>query len=292
MIRKIKYSQIDFEKYENCLKNSVQDNFYAHKFNLDHLCESWEILVYGDYEFVMPVPTKKKYGFQFVITPLFCQQLGIFGPENNSLIEKKFLKYFLRKYRILYYSFNFRNSFSDNLRKKKNYIINNVSYDTLRKNYFKGRKSTVKTTQNLIFNEVNLDQNLDFLRTNFKGLTKKKDVEKFFSYLQFLNAQNLLKLYAAFKDDQIISIATVITQENQLSLLGLVNDEQFKKDNGASFLIDAILKQNIDQISFNFMGSSIRGIEVFFKSFGSKLQEYAVVENSKKDLIKNLLRKP
>ncbi|MPN18113.1 hypothetical protein SDC9_165471 [bioreactor metagenome] len=83
----------------------------------------------------------------------------------------------------------------------------------------------------------------------------------------------------------------MIEEETNFSLLGLINDERFRDDNGASFLIDRILKEHISEKSFSFMGGNIRGIEVFFKSFGSQLQEYAVIENSVKDLMAHFFKK-
>lgn len=59
MIRKVNYSNIDFEKYDSCIENSVQKNFYARREILDFLCEAWELLVFGDYIAVMPIPIKK-----------------------------------------------------------------------------------------------------------------------------------------------------------------------------------------------------------------------------------------
>ncbi|MBU4538022.1 MAG: hypothetical protein L6264_13435 [Weeksellaceae bacterium] len=291
MIRRLKYSEIDFTRYQKCIESATQQNFYAKKEILDTLCEEWELLVFGDYEYVMPVPVKKKFGFRFVLMPLFCQQLGIFGKMQNGRTEQQFLDFLLKEYRIVYYAFNFQNSFDQNLRKKKNYFIETTDYGILRKNYFKGRKSTVKTAQYLDFKEVMIAESLPFIRDNFKGLDKKKDMEKFFDYLQFLHERKFLKLFGSFKDNHLTNLAIIIDSENRYSLLGLVNDEKFKLDNGASFLIDRILKDNIHQKSFDFMGGSIRGIEVFFKSFGSVLQEYAVVENSKKDLLKNFFSK-
>ena len=47
----------------------------------------------------------------------------------------------------------------------------------------------------------------------------------------------------------------------------------------ASFLIDKILDKYIHQKEFNFMGSNIRGIEIFFKSFGGELQEYPYLQS-------------
>ena len=291
MIRKIKYADIDFDKYQKCVETAVQNNSYADATILDHLCENWELLIFGDYDFVMPIPLKRKYGFQFVLMPLFCQQLGVFGLEINPNIEQKFLKFLLKNYKIVYYAFNFQNDFGENLEIRKNYFIDKKPFALLRKNYFKGRKSTVKVAQYLNFKEVKLDENIYFIKRNFKGLTKKNDLVKFFNYLKFLEERNSLKLFASFKEEQMTNLAIVISTENRFSLLGLVNDNDYKTDNGASFLIDRILRENIEHTNFDFMGSTIRGIEVFFKSFGSDLQEYGVIKNSLKDLLKNLLRK-
>lgn len=291
MIRKIKYADIDFDKYQKCVETAVQNNSYADATILDHLCENWELLIFGDYDFVMPIPLKRKYGFQFVLMPLFCQQLGVFGLEINPNIEQKFLKFLLKNYKIVYYAFNFQNDFGENLEIRKNYFIDKKPFALLRKNYFKGRKSTVKVAQYLNFKEVNLDENIYFIKNNFKGLTKKNDLVKFFNYLKFLEERNSLKLFASFKEEQMTNLAIVISTENRFSLLGLVNDNDYRTDNGASFLIDRILRENIEHTNFDFMGSTIRGIEVFFKSFGSDLQEYGVIKNSLKDLLKNLLRK-
>ena len=291
MIRKLKNRDIDFSKYKNCLENSVQKNFYAKKEILDALSEDWELLVYGDYEFIMPIPIRKKLGLKIVVMPLFCQQLGIFGPKKNPEIEEIFLQYFLKNYKVLFYSFNYHNSFKEDFKFKKNYFIPKTEYALLRKNYFKGRKSTVKTAQYLNFKEVELTEVSDFIRKNFKGLEKENDLNKLFEYLHFLNSENKLKLCGSFKEENLTNVAILINDDECFALLGLVNNEKFRQDNGASFLIDCILKDHIQDLSFNFMGGTIRGLEVFFKSFGAELQEYAIIERSKKDLIKNFLKK-
>lgn len=291
MIRKIKYSQIDFTQYSNRIKSALQRNFYAKREILDVLCESWEILVYGDYDFVMPVPLKRKWGLQVVIMPLFCQQLGVFGNERNADIEQEFLNFFRENYRIFSYSFNHYNSFQPALSPKKNYIIQRTSFAELRKHYFKGRKSTVKTAQYLNFREMELKDVMLFLKNNFKGLDKTGDMARFFRYTTFLEEKKMLRLFGSFKKEQLTNLAVLIEEPSRLSLLALVNDPHFKNDNGASFLIDRILQENIAAKEFDFMGGNIRGIELFFKSFGSGLQEYPILESSKRDLVRNIFRK-
>ncbi|UFK97985.1 hypothetical protein [Kaistella faecalis] len=291
MIKRLNYQQIDFEKYQHCIETSLQRNFYAKKEILDTLCEEWELLVSGDYDYIMPVPLKKKYGFHFVLMPLFCQQLGVFSKTVNREMEQQFLTFLKRNYRVFSYYFNHQNTFNQDLKVKKNYFIECTEYSVLRKNYFKGRKSTVKTAQYLDFKEVGLAETFGFINDNFKGLKKKSDFQKFLGYLKFLETKKMLRIFGAFKDNQLTSLAIMICEGDAFSLLGLVNDENYRLDNGASYLIDRILKENIHQKSFDFMGGSIRGIEVFFKSFGSVLQEYPVLENTKKDLLLNILRK-
>ena len=175
---------------------------------------------------------------------------------------------------------------------KKNFYLPVQEYAFLRrKKYFKGRKSTVKTAQYLEFREVFAKKNiLEFIKNNFKGLEKESDMDFFIQYLFFLEKSHKLKLFGSYYEENLTNVAVLIDNENYFSLLGLLNNEELKNHNGASFLIDRILHLNIETKAFNFMGGSIRGIEVFFKSFGSDLQEYHVIQKSKKDLIKNWLK--
>lgn len=291
MIKRLRNKEIDFQKYNDCIEQSLQKNFYAKKEILDFLSEDWELLVHGDYEYVMPIPIKKKFTFKIVVMPLFCQQLGVFGKEKNDEIELQFFNFLNRNYKVLTYSFNFHNLIGHNLGTKKNYWIEKIDYQTLRKNYFKGRKSTVKVAQYLNFTELELSETINFIKDNFKGLDKQKDMDHFSHYLHFLNSKNLLRIFGSRKESQFTNLAILIENDGQFSLLGLINKEKFKMDNGASFLIDRILQENIQDKSFDFMGGSIRGIEVFFKSFGSECQEYPTILISKKELVKKFFKK-
>ncbi|WP_294294815.1 hypothetical protein [uncultured Chryseobacterium sp.] len=281
MIRRLKYNEIDFDKYTHCLENSEQKNGYARKEVLDQLSGNWHILVKDDYQAVMPIHIKRKMGIDFVHMPLFCQQLGIFSKTDDLGINGAFLNFLKKKYKVFLYSFNDRNRFDDDLEKRKNYIIPVSDYAILRrKKYFKGRKSTVKMAQHLLYNEIDLNaDSLEFIKNNFKGLAKEAEWQQLKNYLIFLAKNNSLKLCGAFSGNILINLALLIADQKQLSLLGLVNNENFKHENGSSFLIDRILQQYVGQQSFNFMGSNIRGIEVFFKSFGAELREYNFIEN-------------
>lgn len=292
MIKRLKYTEIDFKKYENCIEDSVQKNFYARKEILDFLSGNWEILVYNDYEFVLPVPLKRKFGFQFVVMPLFCQQLGVFGKTDRPEINLAFLTFLQKNYRTVMYAFNCKNTFEHDADTKKNYFIGKGDYALNRKNYFKGRKSTVKSARHLTFKELTLDSGLlAFIAKHFKGLDKKTDGHKFLAYVSYLANDNKLRIFGSFKDENLTNLALLTDSGSTFSLLGLINNDEFRTENGSSFLIDRILKEYLHERSFDFMGGNIRGIEVFFKSFGAELQGYPVLQPSKLKIITNIFTK-
>ncbi|CAA7386029.1 hypothetical protein [Chryseobacterium fistulae] len=281
MIRKLRYQEIDFEKYSKCLEESCQKNWYARKDTLDVLSGKWHVLVYGDYEAVMPIHLSKKFGFNFVHMPLFCQQLGIFSKNDNRKINDLFLTFLKKKYWVFLYSFNQYNNFSSALEKKRNYIIPISDYEILRrKKYFKGRKSTTKCAQHLIYKEIGInEESMAFIEKNSKGIPTQGDFEIFKKYLNFLIENTFVKICGAYLGSQLISLALLINENEELSLLALFNDEEYRSENGSSFIIDRILQSYIHGKKFNFMGSNIRGIEIFFKSFGGELHKYSFIEN-------------
>jgi hypothetical protein len=65
--------------------------FMPNIWHLDRTAVVWDALVWGDYEFVMPLPVRKKWGIQYVYQPLFCQQLGIF-PKPSNWLRNFFMK--------------------------------------------------------------------------------------------------------------------------------------------------------------------------------------------------------
>ncbi|MDP4600608.1 MAG: hypothetical protein NWS84_05650, partial [Polaribacter sp.] len=84
MILYLKRAALDVEKYDLCIENSIQSRIYAFSWYLDIVADHWDVLVLNDYEAVMPLPWKKKFGLKYITQPYFCQQLGIFSKEEIS----------------------------------------------------------------------------------------------------------------------------------------------------------------------------------------------------------------
>lgn len=295
MIRRLKYNEIDFEKYTYCLENSEQRKYSATKNFLDITSDKkWELLVYNDYEAVMPVPYIKKLGLKFIINPKLCQQLGIFSKEDNIIINDQFLDFLKNKYRIWYYAFNDVNQFSQALKRRKNYLINPEDYEVVRQRYSPKRKRKLRLDDEILENseikKVNFEDVEKFITENSIGAKDENDKMKFMKIFSELEKARLLKIVVFIYRKKIINALALYSNQTTVALLGTFNDKKSVKLSGSSFLIDHIISENIDSKIFDFEGSEIPSIEEFFTGFRPLLKTYPVISNSKKDLIKKILK--
>ncbi len=295
MIKRLKYNEIDFEKYSKCLENSAQRKYSATKDFLDITSgKQWELLVYNDYEAVMPVPFVKKIGFKIVINPKLCQQLGIFSNIDDVKINDLFLSFLEKKYNIWYYGFNDKNTFSKLLKRRKNFLIYPDNYEIVRQKYSPKRKRKLRLDDDVLqkseVREVSIFNAWEFISKNLIGAKNEKDKNNFLQIFTDLEKAGYLKLKAFFYGTAIINLIAVYSDDKTIALLGTFNDKDHVKLSGSSFIIDDVIRENIQTKIFDFEGSDIPAIEEFFRGFRPELKSYPVIFNSKKQVIKSFFR--
>lgn len=295
MIKRLKYNEIDFEKYSKCLENAVQRKYSATKDFLDITSgKQWELLVYNDYEAVMPVPFVKKLGFKIVINPKLCQQLGIFSNIDDVKINDLFLSFLERKYNIWYYGFNDKNTFSKLLKRRKNFLIYPDNYEIVRQKYSPKRKRKLRLDDDVLqkseVRDVSIFNAWEFISRNLIGAKNEKDKNSFLQIFTDLEKAGYLKLKAFFYGTAIINLIAVYSDDKTIALLGTFNDKDHIKLSGSSFIIDNVIRKNIQTKIFDFEGSDIPAIEEFFRGFRPELKSYPVIFNSKKQVIKSFFR--
>ena len=55
----VSHNQIDKSKWDYCMDKSINRSVYGISWYLDIVSENWDALIYGDYELIIPVPSKK-----------------------------------------------------------------------------------------------------------------------------------------------------------------------------------------------------------------------------------------
>ncbi|UOU97672.1 hypothetical protein MUU74_14350 [Chryseobacterium daecheongense] len=295
MIRRLKYHEIDFKKYSECLENSKQRKYSASKDFLDITAgKQWEILMYNNYEAVMPVPFIKKGGLKIVVNPKLCQQLGIFSKTDNIQVNDLFLDFFERKYNIWYYAFNDSNTFSTSLKQRKNFLIFPESYETVRQRYSPKRKRKLRLDEEVIakseVREVHLEEIWDFISESMIGTKNQEDKKSFLQLFLDFEKAGYLKTTAFFYNNAVINAVAVFYDEKTVVLLGTFNNKDFVKLSGSSVIIDDVISKNIENKVFDFEGSEVPAIEEFFRGFRPELVMYPVIAHSKQHVIKRILK--
>lgn len=295
MIKRVRYKDIDFQKYTTCLENSKQRKYSATKEFLDCTTnKNWEILVYKDYQAVMPIPYVKKMGFKIVHNPMLCQQLGVFSSEDSVQINDLFFTFLKDNYLVRVYNFNDRNALSLDLKIRKNFIIYPEIYDKVYSKYSPKRKRKlrldpdIKTkTNNRI---ISFQDAKPFMKENLLGANKKKDVDLFLDIFEKMDEEKLIVCSAFYFNENIVNLIVTYEDEKTIALLGTFNDKEYVKLSGASVLIDQSLKQNIETKIFDFEGSELPNVEEFFRGFRPELMPYPTYDVPMKFLLKRIVR--
>ena len=101
MIRYLRHKEIDREKWDRCIEQSVNGIVYARSWYLDIVSPGWEALEENDYQSVFPLTGASKMGIRYLRQPFFTQQLGLFstGPLSMDSVTA-FLRAIPAKFRF------------------------------------------------------------------------------------------------------------------------------------------------------------------------------------------------
>ena len=84
-IHYLQRQEIDTAKWDACIDKAPNGLIYGRSFYLDHMAAGqWDALVLGDYEAIMPLAWRRKWGIRYLYQPPFTQQLGIFSGAETS----------------------------------------------------------------------------------------------------------------------------------------------------------------------------------------------------------------
>ena len=276
-IKHLTHNEIDTQKWNVCIQNACNPLVYAESWYLDIVSPNWEALVLGDYEYVMPLPVKKKYGISFLVQPPLNQQLGVFSANK---IDENMMECFIRKipYRSYHLDFNEQNVYGKGI-KQPNYILNlDNDYQALSSAYSTNTKRNLKKANNFnIEIKTNLPINdfLEFYHTTEKNYGVAPSV-KVNNLIPEALKRNRMTIYGAYNvDNQLISALCLLHSSQRLIYLLPVSNEE-GKDRLAMFkIVDELIQNHANSNSIlDFEGSKIDKIARFYEGFGAELKFY------------------
>lgn len=293
MIQLVHHANIDFDKWDMCISSAVHSEIYAYSWFLDCVSPQWSALILNDYEAVMPLPIKSKYGIRYIVQPPFCQKLGIFSPQTISEEMGKKFEIIISKYISVRYAtyapiFNITKS-----KEQANYILSlNNNYSKIEDTFNKNCKRNIKKAKK---NEVtslslNCQEFLDFYipSFNYPGLDYYKEIIK--NLLYVADKKNALECFGAKKNDSINSAVSFLKRKNKYYYL-LASSNNEGKENSSMFLIiqNFIQKHAQENAILDFEGSQIKGVAEFYKSFGAIYSPYYLFTSNRLPFLKKFI---
>lgn len=288
IIKYLKHSEIDKCKWDDCIAKSNNGLIYSTSVYLDNMATNWDGLVMGNYEAVMPLPFRKKYGIYYVYPPAFSQQMGITGlQEITTEIIQLFIKSLPSKFRYVEMNFNVSNLFqSANEKNRNNYILsllpsfkilkNNFSRSALR-NIRKANDQNISIKENVAFEEIIKIHRYRFKDAVGANADDYKGLEKLFFTLQKLNS--IFTIGAYTPSGILIGGSIYFLYKKRITFIINGNTHESLK-NGATHLLmyNSIKKYSEKDLILDFEGSDSPEFARFYKQYGAAAEIYKLVK--------------
>jgi len=301
-IKLLDNDEINFIKWDNCVKSSLNAIVYAETWYLDIVCPNWKGMVADDYEFVMPICTKKKWTIPYVYQPYFTQQLGLFSP---NLVDEKLVNFYIKSIHYPYIEMNLNsfNKFSEphfEIQERINYELDlPATYELMKKNY---SDYTIRNLKKAAQNKINVLQGtsvgafMTFYKLQISKLVpelQKEHFEQLKKILSFAVRNGKGLIYSAYSDNNsLLATAFLLQSPGRVILLAHAVTQEGREKGAVFKIIDKFILENAQKaIILDFEGSNIVSIAKFFEGFGAKPVRYLRIKKNKLHPILKLLKK-
>lgn len=282
----VPYKDIDKQKWDNCINTADNALIYATSMYLDSMSDHWDALVLNDYETVMPLTWKKKYGIHYLYQPFFTACLGVFGKKINAGLINDFLRGIPAKFKYCDISLNHANYFQLKdflVHERMNYVLPlNDPYEKMYARFRDNIKRNIKKAEKLnctIHKDIPVDEVIKLAADQSKDFASitKKDFDRFENLYHQLHKAEQAITYGVFAPAQVLVASCVFFIYKNRAYYILVGNHPNGKTIGASHaLINAFIKDYAGtNLVLDFEGSDIRNLAFFYSSFGAVEEKYA-----------------
>ena len=282
-IQYLKRSEIDIVKWDACIEKN-KGLIYAYSWWLDHMASHWDALVLNDYEAVMPLTWRRKYGFYYLYQPFFTASLGLFGSKEQPIDIVDFLQTIPPKFKFRDIDINETHTLQEanavaglTVHKRLNLLLDlGKSSSALKNQYSRLAKRSLEKANRHHIIIVRNDTPEDIItlyrkayNTAHPGITGK-DYHSLITCCNMAGKKNHLKTYTAHTPGGEVVAFYIVLYDNNF-VYSLVGGSTAKgKSTGAFYLLtDAAIQDHAGTGKiFRFEGSDVPGIAFFNRQFG------------------------
>lgn len=286
-LKYIEHTNIDYKKWDACVENAGNSRIYAMSWHLDRTAVVWDALVLGNYDFVMPLPFRKKWGIKYLYQPLFSQQLGIF-PAPPAEIAQLFYSKTVQLFRYSDMQINAQNPAlsSDGIQfvPRRNFILSlNNKYQEIAKSYAKNTKRNIsKSAKNKLSYVAGLrmEDYVEFKRNNLKTPLADRDLKILKSIIangQYKGIGEISGVYSA--SNKLCAAVYFCRWKERFIYLNAATSNKGKEAGAMFYLLDRFIRSSAGtNMVLDMEGSMIPGVARFFAGFGAHPETYHLLK--------------
>ncbi len=285
MINYLKNSEIDRERWDFCLNEIPRVKPYAMSWYLDIMAPGWDALVDDDYLALFPIPRSAKIGFNYIATPVFLQQLGLFTADGDrQAMAREFISFLPEYYRLTDLSieqevqvpgYNITPRYNYELKLDEPYNKVWVSYMTdCRRNINISRRYPQE-----IIDDVKPAELITLFRNNTAhraGVIKNRSYKSLQALMEYCTSSGRGRLLGVRSPKgKLLWGMFVIETAGRITMLFTAGSRKSRELRTSYHVIDHLIKGNAATGKvLDFAGSSVESVALFMRSFGGERTTY------------------
>lgn len=258
LIDLIPNENIDFKKWDRCIKKAFNGNIFAYSWYLNIVSQKWHALVENDYERVMPLPFSNIAGNEIIVQPKLAGPLGIFSISTLSeKIVSGFINSIPSEYPYINLKLNKHNQVHESVRKSGKRIHQDIDlikpYEKLREIYPDYFNHLLETAYRLDFR---IDTKVPVDAISRFG-QKKSPLYAYLHPEELITMQLLVSASVSYKmgqvcgvygnNNQLIAVAFFVWSHQKATMsFCLFNDKKLQLA-AFFFLIDDFIRNNSEK---------------------------------------------
>jgi hypothetical protein len=286
----VKSDRINNELYDGLISNDADANIYLSSWFLNVAADEWGAIVYNNYESVLPLSFRSKFGINYIYQPFFTRCTGIMGNKEKSPEINSFLDSLSQQYKYWDFSLEGDSSGLSNVvctKRVYQHLKIGQPYENIFAGYTSGLKRNLRIAKenNLT---VNNSRDTKLFTESFKKFTGSR-INKFktsdYNRMQTLIEKCMEKadtyFVSALKDDTEVASAIFCRNGSRIIYIQGYSSSAGRELKAMHLLFDYVIR-NIAGTGdvLDFGGSNIASIAEFFKSFGGADHCYHHIERN------------
>lgn len=285
-IRYIEGPGLDKSRWDVIIRDDPNGSLFATSLFLDLMTDGWDAIIFGDYEALLPLPVRKRWGYGYVHTIPFCGPFAVYGPAASHININAMLDaipaHFIRCDVNLWAGGPCPSDWE--VQPRTNYLLDlSEEYEIIRSQFHsscrnllnRGLSDGLKIEHGFpIVSQVSLAGTHGGL-----GETAQRDLLRFQRLCeQWPKVGPLYTLAVKSYEGQPITGAVFLRSHARLHYLLGWSSQEGRRKNASRFLLDEIIRMHAGRpITLDFEGSDIPGVAQFFASFGAVPKQYLLL---------------